>query len=34
MENMTLLDFARGPGLQWALWIFCLGILWRIVGAM
>jgi len=34
MESMTLLDFARGPGMQWALWIFCLGILWRIVGAM
>jgi nitrate reductase gamma subunit len=34
MENMTLLDFARGPGLQWALWIFCLGVLWRVVGAM
>ena len=34
MENMTLLEFARGPGMQWALWIFCLGILWRIVGAM
>jgi len=34
MENMTLLDFARGPGMQWALWIFCLGVLWRIVGAM
>ena len=34
MENMTLLDFARGPGLQYALWIFCLGVLWRIVGAM
>ena len=34
MENMTLLDFARGPGMQYALWIFCLGILWRIVGAM
>lgn len=34
MENMTLLDFARGPALQWSLWIFCLGVLWRIVGAM
>ena len=34
MDNMTLLDFARGPGLQWTLWIFCLGVLWRIVGAM
>lgn len=34
MENMTLLDFARGPGMQWALWIFCFGVLWRIVGAM
>ena len=31
---MTLLDFARGPGLQWALWIFMFGVLWRVVGAM
>ena len=31
---MSLLEFARGPGLQWALWIFCFGVLWRIVGAM
>jgi len=31
---MTLLDFARGPGLQWALWIFVFGVTWRIVGAM
>ena len=30
---MTLLDFARGPGLQWALWIFVFGVLWRILGA-
>lgn len=31
---MTLLEFARGPGLQWALWIFMFGVLWRVVGAM
>jgi nitrate reductase gamma subunit len=31
---MTLLEFARGPGLQWALLIFLFGVLWRIVGAM
>ncbi len=31
---MTLLEFASGPGLQWALWIFFCGLLWRIVGAM
>jgi len=31
---MTLLEFARGPGLQWALWIFLFGVLWRVVGAM
>jgi nitrate reductase gamma subunit len=30
---MTLLDFARGPGLQWSLMIFAFGIVWRIVGA-
>lgn len=34
MENMTLLEFARGPGMQWALWIFLLGVIWRIVGSM
>ena len=31
---MTLLDFARGPGLQWALIIFAAGSLWRLVGAL
>jgi nitrate reductase gamma subunit len=31
---MTLLDFARGPGLQWSLWILVFGVAWRIVGAM
>jgi nitrate reductase gamma subunit len=34
MDNMDLLEFARGPALQWSLWIFCFGVLWRIVGAM
>lgn len=31
---MTLLDFARGPALQWSLIIFVFGVLWRICGAM
>ncbi|MDH3614449.1 MAG: nitrate reductase [Gammaproteobacteria bacterium] len=31
---MTLLDFASGPGMQWALWIFVFGVLWRLVGAL
>jgi nitrate reductase gamma subunit len=31
---MTLLDFARGPALQWSLIIFVFGVLWRISGAM
>jgi len=31
---MTLLEFASGPGLQWALWIFVFGITWRVVGAV
>ena len=31
---MTLLEFASGPGLKWALWIFVLGVVWRVVGAM
>ena len=34
MGDMTLLEFARGPGMQWAIWIFCFGVLWRIVGSM
>ena len=29
---MTLLEFARGPGLQGALVIFSFGVLWRLVG--
>jgi nitrate reductase gamma subunit len=31
---MTLLDFASGPGMQWALWIFVFGIVWRLIGAV
>ena len=30
---MTLLEFARGPGMQWSLGIFALGVLWRLVGS-
>ncbi len=30
---MTLLDFARGPALEWALIIFVAGSLWRLIGA-
>jgi len=29
---MTLLDFARGPGLQWSLTIMIVGLSWRIIG--
>lgn len=29
---MTLLDFARGPGLQWSLIIMIVGLCWRVVG--
>lgn len=29
---MSLLDFARGPALQWSLIIFVAGVLWRLVG--
>lgn len=29
---MTMLDFARGPALQWSLFIFVLGVVWRLVG--
>ncbi|MCP5143064.1 MAG: nitrate reductase [Chromatiales bacterium] len=31
---MTLLDFARGPGMQWSLIILIVGILWRVVGTL
>ncbi len=31
---MTLLDFARGPALQWSLIILVCGILWRLMGTM
>jgi nitrate reductase gamma subunit len=29
---MTLLDFARGPAIQWAFVIFGVGVVWRLVG--
>jgi nitrate reductase gamma subunit len=29
---MDLLEFARGPAMQWAVWILVAGTLWRIVG--
>jgi len=31
---MTLLEFARGPGLQWSLIILVVGIVWRLSGAL
>ena len=31
---MTLLEFARGPSLQWSLIILVAGITWRVVGAL
>ena len=31
---MSLLDFARGPGLQWSLVIFVVGVLWRLLGVL
>jgi nitrate reductase gamma subunit len=31
---MTLLDFARGPALQWSLIILVFGVVWRLIGAM
>lgn len=31
---MTLLDFARGPGLQWSLIILFAGVLWRLAGSL
>jgi len=29
---MTLLDFARGPALEWSFIIFALGVSWRLLG--
>jgi nitrate reductase gamma subunit len=29
---MTLLDFARGPAMQWSLVIFTIGVCWRLTG--
>jgi nitrate reductase gamma subunit len=34
VSDMTLLDFARGPALQWSLIILVFGVLWRITGAL
>jgi nitrate reductase gamma subunit len=31
---MDLLTFARGPGMQWAVTIFVIGVLWRLVGIL
>lgn len=31
---MTLLDFARGPALQWSLIILVFGVMWRLIGAL
>jgi hypothetical protein len=31
---VTLLDFARGPALQWSLVILVVGIVWRVLGAL
>ena len=29
---MSLLDFARGPALEWSLIIMVFGVIWRLVG--
>jgi hypothetical protein len=31
---MTLLEFARGPALQWSLIILVAGVVWRVLGAL
>ena len=31
---MTLLDFARGPALQWSLVVLVVGVLWRLLGSL
>jgi nitrate reductase gamma subunit len=34
MTSHTLLEFARGPALMWAISIFIVGVLWRLVGIL
>ena len=34
MTATSLLEFARGPALTWAIWIFVAGTLWRLVGVL
>jgi nitrate reductase gamma subunit len=34
MNSQTLLEFARGPALTWAIFIFVAGVLWRLVGVL
>lgn len=31
---MTLLDFARGPALQWSLFVLVFGVMWRVAGSL
>jgi nitrate reductase gamma subunit len=31
---MSLLDFARGPAMQWSLIVLVVGVLWRLLGTM
>lgn len=31
---MNLLEFARGPALQWSIVIFLVGVLWRLLGVL
>jgi nitrate reductase gamma subunit len=31
---MSLLEFARGPALQWSLFVFIVGVLWRLLGVL
>ena len=31
---MSLLDFARGPALQWSVFVFIVGVLWRLFGVL
>lgn len=31
---MTLLDFARGPAMEWSLIILVVGVIWRLIGTL
>ncbi len=31
---MSLLEFARGPALEWSVFVFVVGVLWRLLSVL